>query len=128
MKRLGIPSIPHRGRLHPLPTLAPRGLMQRRPLIHNLSVQWIAEGLLWLLIAFVPWPFGAVDPISEGVVAAIVAGLVLCLVWRFMFDKCTSSARVFVGTWALIPLLTLLALVLISLVPLPAGVVSLLSP
>src|SRR5437763_9059765 len=108
--------------------LALRGLMQRRPLIYNLSVQWVAEGLLWLLIAFVPWPFGSVDPVSEGVVAALVAGLALCLVWRFMFEKRGNGGRAFVGTWALVPLLALLAIVLLSLVPLPAGLVSLVSP
>lgn len=97
--------------------------MYRRLILQYASTQLVGEALLWLLIAFVPWPFGAVSAASEGVVGLLVTGLGLCLVWRFMFEK-----REFVGAWAPAPLLALLAVVLLSMVPLPDGLVSFLSP
>jgi O-antigen ligase len=97
--------------------------MKPRHDLNFLSVQRVAEALLWLLIAFVPWPFGTVSAASEAVVALLLAALGLCLVWRFLFER-----REFVGSWTLSPLLALLAVVLLSLLPLPTAWVHLLSP
>ena len=83
----------------------------------------IGEGLLWALLAFVPWPFGTVDEWSEWVVAVLVAALGLCLIKRVLFER-----RPFIWTWAYVPLIGLAVLAWLSTRPLPVEIVNWLAP
>src|SRR5688572_17001946 len=81
-------------------------------------------GLLAALLAFAPAAFGAVEAWSQLIVLSLAATLAICLTLRVFFDPEFRIA----STWLYIPLGLFLALVLLQLVPLPARLVTLLSP
>ncbi len=82
------------------------------------------EGLLAALLFFMPLAFGAVEPWSELVVVAVAASLVLCLTLRAVVDRTFRPP----WSWAYVPLGLFLLLIAIQLLPLPRGLVGLLSP
>jgi hypothetical protein len=81
-------------------------------------------GLLVALLAFAPAAFGAVEAWSQLIVLSLAAALAICLTLRVFFDPEFRIA----STWLYIPLGLFLALVVLQLVPLPAQLVTLLSP
>ena len=84
------------------------------------AVEWLLVGLL----AFMPFAFGAVEPWSEFVVTAGALVLSVLLVARRLARRDLPGG----WTWAYVPLVLYLVLVLLQLVPLPPAVVGALSP
>src|SRR5438034_7416477 len=84
----------------------------------------LIEVLLGALLIFCPLAFGAVHAWSEEIVICIAAAIVLCLLMKMIL---WPQAR-FVRTWAFIPMAIFLLLVLLQLLPLPAGMVRAISP
>ena len=81
-------------------------------------------GLLVALLAFMPAAFGAVEAWSELVVIAIAAALSICLALWFLLGRNIRP----VATWAWLPLLLFVLLVVCQLVPWPTAIVGWLSP
>jgi O-antigen ligase len=82
------------------------------------------EALLAVLLAFMPWAFGAVNAWSELGALALAGVLVLIVLARAAVDRTFSL----VGTWTYAPLVLFLALASLQLAPLPRGLVAALSP
>jgi O-antigen ligase len=101
------------------PLLPPEMLVASR-------TRWDAaiEMLLAVLLAFMPWAFGAVNAWSELVALALAGALVLTVLARAVVDRTFSL----VGTWTYAPIALFLALAAIQLTPLSQGLVESLSP
>jgi O-antigen ligase/tetratricopeptide (TPR) repeat protein len=83
----------------------------------------LAFGALLFVLAFAPLAFGTVEYWSKAVAQLVVsAGLIFCLLglWR--------SGQPLLRVPGLLPLLLLLGLVLLQLVPLPVGLLKVISP
>ena len=89
-------------------------------------IQWIDTLIEWLLMAllvFMPLVLGVVQPWSETVTLAAVGVLALLLAVRQSGQAARSA-----WTWAYVPMLLFLGLVVLQLVPLSSSIVSQLSP
>jgi len=84
----------------------------------------IIEGLLVALLAFMPLAFGAVEAWSEEIVLALAAALSICFLLRAGFG---GNVR-FTWTWAYVPVIVFLLVALAQVLPLPPGLVRLVSP
>ncbi len=84
----------------------------------------LIEGLLVALLAFAPLALGAVQTWSEAVVVALSAGMLLALLMKLAYRP---DAR-FVWSIAYVPIIGFMLLVLFQLVPLPAGMIRVISP
>ena len=82
------------------------------------------EVLMVLLLAFMPLSFGVVHAWSEMVVIALVGAMALCLALKVALNK---DARL-VWTWAYLPMVLFILVVIVQLLPLPAAVVRIISP
>jgi O-antigen ligase len=82
------------------------------------------EGLLAILLAFMPLAFGAVEAWSELAVVAVAAVMSLAVVLRTAVDRTFRPA----WTWAYVPLALFVLLVIFQLTPLPQGLAATLSP
>ncbi|MGH7178116.1 MAG: hypothetical protein ACREJC_12110, partial [Tepidisphaeraceae bacterium] len=85
--------------------------------------RWI-EAVLIALLAIAPAAFGAVHPWSETIVLVLCAALAILLGVKLLVRP---SVR-FVWSLAYVPLATFLLLVVFQLVPIPAGVMRVISP
>lgn len=91
------------------------------PVTHfDRAIEWILSGLL----VFMPLVFGVVAPWSEEVVAAGALAMCACLVAKHLWRRDASG----VWTWAYLPILLFILLALVQMIPLPAGIVKLVSP
>jgi len=84
----------------------------------------IIEWQLIALLAFMPFAFGAVHAWSEAVVITLAAGMSIALLIKLLVRP---DVRL-VWSWAYVPVAGFLALVLLQLIPLPAGLVGAISP
>ena len=82
------------------------------------------EWLLISLLAFMPFSYGAVQAWSEEVVIAFTAAISICFLLKLVFRKDTDL----VWSWAYIPVALLLLVAVLQLIPLPTGVVQIISP
>jgi tetratricopeptide (TPR) repeat protein len=82
------------------------------------------EWLLMALLAFMPFAFGAVEAWSEEVVLLLTAALSVCFCVRLLMGR----DRPVLWTWAYVPVLAFLAVAVLQLVPLPFGLLRLISP
>src|SRR5687768_13355397 len=83
-----------------------------------------AEWVLGLALLFTPMAFGTMEAWSQQIFFAAVAALVLLLTGKLLFVR-TST---FVWSWAYVPIIAFVLLVALSIVPLPAGVLNVISP
>ena len=79
--------------------------------------------LLAMLLAFMPFAFGAVHAWSELVVASIAAAIAVCMVARELLSA--GSIR---WTWAYVPVGVFLLVAWVQVVPLPAALLKIISP
>ncbi len=86
----------------------------------DVAIEW----LLIALLAFMPLAFGAVEAWSEQVVLTLAAAISLCFLLKLIREKHTHLIR----SWAYIPLALFVLVVVFQLIPLPAGLVSVISP
>ncbi|WP_428937308.1 O-antigen ligase family protein [Fontivita pretiosa] len=84
----------------------------------------IIEGILIVLLAFSPVALGAVQAWSETVVIALSAAMVLLLAIKLLARR---DVR-FVWSWTYLPVGGFIALTLFQLVPLPVGLLEIISP
>ena len=95
--------------------------------LRELSVKQFDQAihlLLVMLLFFMPLAFGVVQAWSEEVVLSLTAAILIVFLLRLGFAK---DAR-FIWSWAYIPLVLFVLVVLFQLIPLPARVVSAISP
>ena len=84
----------------------------------------IIEVLLFLLLAFMPFAFGAVEAWSEEVVVIITAAIAICFFLKLIFEENTHI----IWSWAYIPLLLFIFVAAFQLIPLPFNFVKAISP
>ncbi len=84
----------------------------------------VIEVLMVILLAFMPLAFGVVHAWSEMVVIALVGAMALCLALKVALNKDTPL----VWTWAYLPMVLFILLVIVQLLPLPAAAVRIISP
>jgi len=96
------------------------------PDVWRVKFDSVIEWLLISLLAFMPFSFGAVDPWSEEVVIALAAAICIC----FLLRRVPISSRNIglVWSWAYIPVALLLIVAVLQLIPLPTGIVQIISP
>jgi len=82
------------------------------------------ELLIIGLLAFMPLAFGAVHAWSEEVVLVLAGAIVICFLLRQAF--CGGSGIIW--SWSYVPVTLFILIAVLQLIPLPANVVSLLSP
>jgi len=90
----------------------------------NSRLDWLLEGLLVALLAFMPLAFGVVHDWSKQVVVVLAAALTVVFGVRLVLSPRTR----FAWTWAYVPLAVFLLVAVFQLVPLPASMVRILSP
>jgi tetratricopeptide (TPR) repeat protein len=83
----------------------------------------VIEWLLVALLAFMPFAFGAVEAWSEEVVIALSAAITICFLLKLIFRKDANL----VWSWAYIPVVIFIFIALLQIIPLPTGVVELIS-
>jgi len=84
----------------------------------------VIEALLIALLVFMPLAFGAVEAWSELVVITLAGAMAICLALKLLVSRETKVA----WTWAYVPAGLFVVLALFQLMPLPAGLVGLVSP
>ena len=82
------------------------------------------EWLLISLLAFMPFSYGAVEAWSEEVVIAFTAAISICFLLKLIFAKDTGL----VWSWVYIPVALFILVAVLQLIPLPTGVVQIISP
>jgi len=84
----------------------------------------VVEGLLVSMLGFMPLVCGARSAWSEGVVILLSGAIVAC----FLLKLTLNAGHRFVWSWAYVPLFIFALIAMLQLVPLPAGIVGVLSP
>jgi len=84
----------------------------------------VIEWLLIALLAFMPFAFGAVEAWSEEVVIVLAAAISVIFAAKLVFRP---NAR-FIWSWAYLPLALFVLVAYFQLLPLPAGLVEVISP
>ncbi|TET73465.1 MAG: hypothetical protein E3J56_04045 [Candidatus Aminicenantes bacterium] len=82
------------------------------------------EWLLVALLAFMPLAFGVVHAWSEEVVIALSGAVVVCFLLKFLVHR----SQKLIWSWAYVPIGLFLFVAVLQLVPLPAQLVSIISP
>ena len=82
------------------------------------------EWLLVALLAFMPLAFGVVHAWSEEIVIAVIGAMTVCFLIKFLVLR----RQDLIWTWAYVPIALFLVVVVLQLIPLPARLVSIVSP
>ena len=90
----------------------------------NTWLDWIMEGMLVVMLAFMPLAFGAVHAWSEQVVVLLAAGMSVALGIKLLLSPRTR----FAWSWAYPPVAAFLLAAAVQLMPLPASLVGVVSP
>jgi O-antigen ligase/tetratricopeptide (TPR) repeat protein len=90
----------------------------------NTRLDWALEALLIALLAFMPLAFGAVHAWSEQIVVVLAAAVAMVFGVRMVL----SPQRRLAWSWAYLPVAVFLLVGAIQLVPLPASLISTVSP
>ncbi|MBN1126253.1 MAG: O-antigen ligase family protein [Sedimentisphaerales bacterium] len=85
---------------------------------------WGIEGLLYALLAFMPFAFGAVQAWSEQVVILLTTAITFCLLAKAV----TYRHWQFLWTWAYIPIVIFLAIPILQMLQLPIEIIRTISP
>jgi len=84
----------------------------------------VIEGLIIALLAFMPLAFGAVEAWSEMVVICLACAISLCFALKMVVRRDVRLR----WSWTYVPVALLLGLAVVQLLPLPAWLVSAVSP
>ncbi|MFC1637064.1 O-antigen ligase family protein, partial [Planctomycetota bacterium] len=84
----------------------------------------IIEGLLIVLLAFMPLAFGAVEAWSEAVLTTLVAAISICFFLKLIYERDVRP----IWSWAYLPVALFILVVVFQLLPLKTTLVSTLSP
>lgn len=84
----------------------------------------VIEWLLVALLAFMPLAFGVVHAWSEEIVIAVIGAMTVCFLIKFLVLR----RQDLIWTWAYVPIALFLVVVVLQLIPLPARLVSIVSP
>lgn len=84
----------------------------------------LIELLLIGLLAFMPLAFGAVQAWSQQIVLAVCSLIIILFILRHLVDPQLKVVR----TFAYIPVLLFVSIALLQLLPLPSGLIKLISP
>ncbi len=84
------------------------------------TIEWLLTGLL----AFMPLAFGVVHAWSKEVVVILSGAIVICFLTKLLYHR---NQKV-IWSWAYIPAGVFLVVAAFQLIPLPTGVVSVMSP
>ncbi len=84
----------------------------------------VVEVILAATLLFAPMMLGSTEAWSQQIVIGLMASALLVLA----FDRLVMRSMRVVWSWAYVPIAGFVALVLLQVVPLPAGLVSLISP
>ena len=84
----------------------------------------VAECLMVALLAFAPFAFGTVDAWSEQVVVLLAGAMAACLALKCLLARPDG----FTWSWMYLPLGLFLVLISVQLMPLPAGLLAVISP
>lgn len=90
----------------------------------NEQIDRLIEWLLVALLVFMPLAFGAVEAWSEQIVLILAGAISVC----FLLRASTSRSSCVTWTWAYVPIAIFVLAVFVQLLPLPQGVVRLVSP
>lgn len=82
------------------------------------------ERLLIALLVFMPLAFGVVEAWSETIVVALAGAMAVC----FLLKPVVARRHNAIWTWAYVPVMAFIAVILLQLIPLPASVVEVISP
>jgi len=91
---------------------------------NNAGLGQVIETLLICLMAFMPLTFGAVQAWSEQVVVVFSSAIL----FLFLLQRILKSEERFTRTFAYLPVLLFLLVIVLQIIPLPQSVVSTLSP
>ena len=86
----------------------------------NLLIEWLVLALL----AFMPFAFGAVDAWSEEIVVALSGIMLACLMVKMVLRKRTGP----MWSWAYVPLVLLILLIIVQLTPISSNILASISP
>ena len=84
----------------------------------------VIEWLLIALLAFMPFVFGAVEAWSEQVVITLAGAISICFLLKLIYEKHTRI----IWSWAYVPLVLFITVVILQLIPPPGCVIDVLSP
>ncbi|MBN1182659.1 MAG: O-antigen ligase family protein [Bacteroidales bacterium] len=84
----------------------------------------IIEILLFILLAFMPLAFGAVEAWSEEVVVIITSAIAICFILKLIFEEHASI----MWSWIYVPIVLFILVVIFQLIPLPMNLVKTISP
>ncbi len=84
----------------------------------------VIEYLLMALLAFMPLVFGVVHAWSEEIVIAVIGAMTVCFLLRCIVHR----RQELIWTWAYVPIALFLVVAALQLIPLPARLVSIVSP
>ena len=84
----------------------------------------VIEWLLVALLAFMPLAFGVVHAWSQEIVIAVIGAMTVCFLLRCLVHRRQEP----IWTWAYVPIALFLVVVVLQLIPLPARLVSIVSP
>jgi tetratricopeptide (TPR) repeat protein len=88
------------------------------------SFDTIIEWLLGCLLAFMPLAFGVVQAWSEMIVIAVSGVIVICFLLKLAFNRHSEI----IWSWSYVPIGLFIFIIILQLIPLPVGVVSIISP
>jgi tetratricopeptide (TPR) repeat protein len=91
---------------------------------NNAGLGRVIETLLICLIAFMPFAFGAVQAWSEQVVVVLSSAIL----FLFLGQRILKPQERFTHTFAYLPALLFLSIIILQMIPLPQGTISTLSP
>jgi len=86
----------------------------------DIVIEWLLIGLL----AFMPLAFGVVHAWSKEIVIVLAGAIAIC----FLFKLVCHRDHNMIWTWAYVPLGVFLLIPIVQLIPLPAGMVKIISP
>ncbi len=86
------------------------------------AVEW----LLISLLAFMPFSYGAVEAWSEELVIIFAAAICICFLLRLVPTPSRDTGLVW--SWAYIPVAVFILVAIFQLIPLPTGIVQIISP
>ncbi len=95
--------------------------------ISDVRSEWFdrtIERLLIALLIFAPLAFGTVEAWSEQIVIALASAMLMCLLLKVVVTR----RREITWTWAYVPIALFTLIVVLQLIPLPQGIVRLVSP
>ncbi|HNY76784.1 MAG: O-antigen ligase family protein [Sedimentisphaerales bacterium] len=84
----------------------------------------IIERLLIALLVFMPLAFGVVEAWSEMVVIALAGMMAVC----FLLKPIVSGSSGTTWTWAYVPVIAFIGVILVQLIPFPTALVEVISP